>query len=1110
MKEDNLYDSLLSNLKQYKRKYYLNRLLKGLLITAGLVSSVYLSLTLLEYYGRFNSGIRLFFFIALSGTLLYTLISWVAVPLFHLKNNHKQLSDEEASLQIGKFFPEIKDKLLNTLQLSEQSKSTNALVIASIQQRAQELNKYDFPSAIQLSENRKYFRFVLPPLLLIISGLLFFPSLFSESTDRIIRFNTQFSTPAPFLFKWSAENEIAYRNQNLDIHLELVGDELPQEAYIWYNGQRHKLRTETNGTYSFTFHNIQRDLTFEFEAAGFRSGDQHIALRSKPDIRSFDITLQFPAYLNRSTEVLRNIGNLTVPEGTVATWNFQAVEAEQLSLRFSDTDKSFFEAKKSGSDFEFKRTLKQNEPYHIQMISADKGQSDPIRYNITIQKDQFPGIGVEEVRDTVLQQNIQFGGSISDDYGLTKLQFVYEIQNTNRQTVTKQVRRVPVQINSKSQSFYYKWNLDSIELKEGYSLRYFFEVFDNDGVNGPKKSTSEVFTWNLPTKANQQDALQAQSMAAMESYQQLAKQAAQVQKEMNQLEEKIRTKKTLNWQDKKALEDMVQKHQQLQQNMEQLNKEMEQLNKQQQKFDPVSEELAKQMEQIQKMLDKMMDEDMKKKLEELEKLLQQNVNKDQLEELLKKINKDDQYLKQELDRTLEMYKQMEFNKELEQATKQLEELQKKQEELSQKSLDNKQDPSQLQKEQDQLNKEFEEFGDQMKQLEDLNQDMQDPQDMDGLKDQQQSIQQDMKQGSQQLQEQQKKKASDAQKNAAKKMQEMKEQMQQMQQQSMMAQAEENYDDLRQILDNLLHLSFAEEELMRQFKTMSQSDPRYVALSQQQLKLQEDSKIIKDSLMALAARVPQIESYVTKELFAMNNYMEESMVKLKVRRPELAVSDMQYAMTSMNNLALMLSEVLKQMQQDMQNMQMMMSSGKQCNKPKPGGQGQPKPKPGDMGKMQQQLNQKIEQLKNSGASGQQLSEELAKLAAQQEALRKAVQELEKMMQDQGQGNSEQLKKLKDLMEQTERDLVNKNISNETINRQREILTRLLEAEKSVRERDWDDSREAQHAKPQNVVYPPSLEKYLKAKERQLELLKTVPPSYTPYYKQEVEEYFKTLE
>jgi len=97
----------------------------------------------------------------------------------------------------------------------------------------------------------------------------------------------------------------------------------------------------------------------------------------------------------------------------------------------------------------------------------------------------------------------------------------------------------------------------------------------------------------------------------------------------------------------------------------------------------------------------------------------------------------------------------------------------------------------------------------------------------------------------------------------------------------------------------------------------------------------------------------------------------------------------------------------------------------------------------------------------------------------------------------------------MMEQSETDLVNKRLTEQTIQRQREILTRLLEAEKSARERELDNKREAKTAQDIARRVPPSFEKYNQAKEKQTELLKTIPPALSPYYKQKVNEYFKKI-
>jgi hypothetical protein len=125
-----------------------------------------------------------------------------------------------------------------------------------------------------------------------------------------------------------------------------------------------------------------------------------------------------------------------------------------------------------------------------------------------------------------------------------------------------------------------------------------------------------------------------------------------------------------------------------------------------------------------------------------------------------------------------------------------------------------------------------------------------------------------------------------------------------------------------------------------------------------------------------------------------------------------------------------------------------------------------------------------------------------MAAQQEALRRQMQQLMDKLKNKGSnpgGN------LADLMEQTEKDLVNKQLTNETMRRQQDILTKLLESEKAEREREQDEQRKSNEAKNEQLSNPKQFLEYKRMKEKELELLNTVPPNLTPYYKEKVNTY-----
>jgi hypothetical protein len=139
----------------------------------------------------------------------------------------------------------------------------------------------------------------------------------------------------------------------------------------------------------------------------------------------------------------------------------------------------------------------------------------------------------------------------------------------------------------------------------------------------------------------------------------------------------------------------------------------------------------------------------------------------------------------------------------------------------------------------------------------------------------------------------------------------------------------------------------------------------------------------------------------------------------------------------------------------------------------------------------------------------ISQELAKMAAQQEALRNALQQLDKESNKDGQGKLGDLQKIIKQMEENEKDIVNKRINDATLNRQQDILTRLLESEKAERQREQEERRESNEGR-ETARTPPQFEEYKKLKLRETELLKTIPPSFTTFYKNLVNSYFQSIE
>ncbi len=1071
------------------------------MLSTALLLSIFLVFNSVEYTLRLSSSLRGILLLTFIVVLLVVLYLWVLLPISRLMNLGKQLTHEEAAVQIGKYFPQINDKLLNTIQLHKNNLEDNSLIQASIAQRTKELSLFNFPQAVNFKENQRYLKFLAPPVVIGVVLMMFIPQFFSEGTERIINFNKEFVPEAPFEFYLESNNLQAFKNEDFSVDLRFKGRFEPSEAYIVIGGRKIKMQSSQD-KFSYTFNNIQKATSFNFEAAGYPSQNYHIEVLSRPNLKGFNIDLTYPAYLKKDRKRIENAGNLLIPEGTVAHWSFKAQDVESIQLKFAK-EEAVYDATEVGNQlYDFKKKMLAPDIYEVALTNKNAANKDEIKYSIDIVKDKYPTINVEIFEDTVLYQYLVLGGNVTDDYGLTRLNVRYQIEDEEKGAF----KSFPLSIsdNQTSQSFYFPWSVDSLQLQPGSQINYYLEVFDNDGVNGQKSTKTALYTFKVPSTADVKEKLENESNNTKERIAGSKEDATSLKKDIEDLENKLRGKKQLDWQDKKKAEDLIKKKETLNKAIEELQQKNQSNNQQKERFSEQDERIKEKTQQLQRLMDELLDEETKKLYEELKNLLDQQKDASQIQEQISKIKNKEQNLEKELERALELFKRMQFDLKLDEIVSDIDNLAKDQEKLSKEGEDNNNEEMSSQQElekQQELRQKFEEVQEDIEKLKELNQDLEHSNPMQDTSEEEENIEKALQESEESLEKEKKKSAAKQQKKAADEMQKLGKKMQDMQMGMEMSMMEENLDHLRDILDNLVKLSFDQEALMNDFREVNQSDPRFVRLSQHQLKLKDDAKILEDSLLSLAKRVFQIQSFVTREVEEMNSHMTGSLESLRERHQAKAISSQQFAMTSMNNLALLLSDVLKQMQQQMADA---------MGKPQKG-KGKGKQQSMALGDLQKQLNEKISELKKSGKTGRALSEELAKLAAEQEQIRRALQEelqkAENAAGEKGGGNS--AKQLIEKMEETESDLVNKRLSENTIKRQQDILTRLLESENAMREREEDQERKAEQANRYEQIIPKAFDAYIKAKEKEIELLRSVPPKLNPYYIREVNEYFKRL-
>jgi hypothetical protein len=1113
MQASDSYIDLIDKVNAFIRKYYLNNLLRGLIFLGAGLFTAFITITLLEYFGNFNTLFRTVLFYAFI-LLNLALLVWLVIPsLFAYFNLGKTLTHHEAAEIIGQHFGEVKDKLLNTLQLKKQAQENEhhrQLIEASIDQKISTLSPISFPSAINLKHNNRYLKWVALPLAIIIIISFTAPSILTESTQRLIHHNQRFLPAAPFKFVVLNPALSAVQGADFKLNVKLEGNNLPVNTYIETGNNTFKLDKENLSRFHYLFNNIQQNTTFRITANGFSSQLYQIKVNLKPSLLNFDVELVYPAYLHKSSEKLSNAGDLTIPAGTTVKWQLHTQNADKLQFSINQNQRQL--AAQQNGVFEHSEKIYKNTTYSLLPLTNNTQPGDAANYRISIIADETPAINLQEKQDSVSSKALYFTGDIKDDHGFSSLTFHYST-NTPGSIPKSVTRPVKADISGTQASFFYFWDLKELGITPGSQVSYYFEVADNDAVTGPKKARSAERTLQTPTDKEVSKQLDANSKAVKQKMLSAIKLAGQVERDAQKLNQMLLNKNNLSFEEKKQVEDLLRKKAELNQLVKEVQNENKADQYKRQESQPQSPELQEKQKEMENLFNHALDE----KTQELLKKLQQMLEKEQKEGTrneLSKMQNDNKSLKKELDRMLELYKQLEFEQKLNQNINQLNKLAEQQEKLAEQSQKPGANEQKFQTEQQQLKQDFQEVKKALQELEKANKELEHQNSFKKPEKEEDAIDQQMDKSSEELRKKDKPKAAQAQKQAAQKMQQMAQKMQQQQQDGEEEENMVNAQQLRELLKVLVSSSFEQEKVMQTFKGMSPNDPAYVVTAQRQKDIKDNLKTAEDTLYALSRRIPQIQATVNQEVTAINDHIDKALDNLGDRRTPEANRNQQYAMTSMNNLALMLSEALDQLQDAMKK-----GSSKGGKKKSPS--------MAQLSQMQQQLNQNMQKMRDqmkqqgqqnnlkqgegqqgNGSKGNNVSEQMARMARQQQAIRQQLEQLARQRNKDGNKTSD-IDKISKEMEQTESDLVNKKITEESLKRQQQIQSRLLEAEKAEQEREQDKQRESKAGQNTPPGYIKALQNYEQLKAKQTEQIQTVPSALNQYYKQKIKRYFDQL-
>ncbi len=1116
------YKKIIAKLDGVNKRENLLRILIGIQICVILLIGGFVSFAIIEDIFNASSLIRTILISILLIVLSAALVYYFLIPLLKYLNIIRKNNYFKIAERIGNHFEEIKDDLINAIQIVTNPDNVKnyslPLIEASFKNVYFRTENINFSSIINLASAKKISIYLLGIIIISTILLISFPSL-NLASYRLIHFNREFVSPPKFIFEVSPGNAKVTKGENISIYVKIVGM-APKNIYLFTkdidqtNFEPQQLYADKKGEYHYVFPAVRNSFKYYVHAENINSIKYLISVEDRPVIKTLDLIVISPAYSKLGEVHQKDNGNITALLGSYAYLNVLSTKKIKSSdLEFDDSTRISLKSHENETTGKFRISKDNN--YKIILTDEDGNHNiSPIDYNIKVLYDAYPNIEIISPNKNVDLSNdnrLPIDLKISDDYGFTKLLLKFnrsDNKNDKSENASKSIE-IPINKNQTEQEINYIWNLTDLNLSAGDIITYFLEIYDNDNISGPKSTKSSSFSIRVPSL---NELLTKADKTQNESEQDLNKtlqDAKDLKDKMNSLSQELKQdKKDLSWQEKQKVEQAINQFKELQKKAEDIGTKINKIQQMLQQNNLISKETLQKYMDLQKLFDQISNDELKKAFEKLQDVLQ-NMNRKETQDAVENMKFNEDQFKNSIERTMNLLKRIQIEQKMDDLKMRTDQITKDQNNLknniNKNNAQDEESKNQLSQKQDNISKDLKDYADQLNELSKMMDALKDmpKEQLKDLRDQfnKQQNQNASQQASQDIKQGNMEQAGNNQSRISQNMQEMKKQIDQLQksldQQSQM----QAFKEMMKITDNLLTLSKQQEELEKQSSDLNQNSSSFDENARKQNEIQRNLDKLMQQMSSLSQKTFAITPQMGKALGDAQKEMRNSMQGLQNRNGMQSASSQGKAMASLNQAASMMKNSMESMM-------------------KGGGQGS-----GMMSLMQQlqqmagnqmslnNLTQMLQKQMNGNLSMQQQAE-LKRLAQQQDLIRKSLEQLNKEAMKSGESNKipANLEDIAKKMQEIVKNLDSKNLNDNTVQQQEHILSRLLDAQKSINERDYENKRESTPGQDITRNSPADLKLNQKQNTNKIkdELDKASSEGYNKDYEDLIKKYYEALQ
>ncbi|MCX7908001.1 MAG: DUF4175 family protein [Ignavibacteria bacterium] len=1099
-----------------------------------------------------DKSFRLVLFSSLFLTFFSFFFFFSLPTLFLLTSKKRKLTLDKLAFNIGYYYPDIKDRLSNSIQLYNYYSKTDGIsrtfIQKSIESITEKVKDYDFSVVINKIKLRNSFiRFILSLFLFSFLSFIFSNS-FGYAFYRIINFNKSFIPPPPFSLIIYPKYETVKKGENVRIIVKAQGTspqtitlkikEFQQEDY-----ESIPLNIDSANTFIYQFPSIKNSIKFFAEAEWMTekvsSDIGEIVVIDNPIVKTIQGNVVFPSYTKKPpiyfTEQNADLNVLAGSQINLSILANKKIKKAKIYLLKEkksnndlfayDTTKIEINSKDNKAFGSF--TANFNGFYFIQIQDYDNLEIlNPIQYRLNIFSDGFPEIKLLEPETDVKLTEVAMLPMmifISDDYGFSSLTLKYRLSYSNYTQPWKEYKSlsIPVPHDKTEANIAYIWDLNTLQISPSEEYEFYLEVYDNDRVSGPKSAKTPIFRAKLPSLDEVLKETAKSQESIVKELDKVLKEANDIKKEMENINRELSknlTKNQLDWSEKKKAENLLNKQKELSNKLSEIQKNLEDLTKKMTENNLLSPETLQKYLELQKLLQEVNSPELRRLQQQLEQALQK-LSPEDIKKALENYKFDEEQFRKNLERTINILKRLQAEQKADALQKLAEELLRKQEDL-QKQLENanpndKNLRDKLESQQEQIRKDLNTIDNELKKLSDLMKEIGKDMPLDELNRAANELSpnetnQDMQDAENSIQSGNFNKARQSQEKAKSRLKKFAEQMKKVRDEINKRVTKEAIEKLEKAVNDMMTLSKEQTELKKETQSTDYNSARIPEQARTQANLAESLLELANSLFELSQKSFSVTPEMAREIGSALNSMQNAVESLADRNLSRAKEYQDQAIQAMNRASIQMQNMLSQLQN-------------QGSCENPGGMGENgkgssfnfMQRLQQIASSQQTINQMAQQLanQNQGQLTQEQQAQLARIIADQGRAQKALEELANEQKRFGQQDPRilgSLNKIVQEMQEVISDLQSGKITPETLKRQERILSRLLDATKSVYERDYEERRESTPGKELAKESPNQLDPRIINKKSFEQYLNELKLKYTKDYEEIIRKYFNLIQ